>query len=49
MRTGSVSGGERGGGRAPVLSLFRDDEDGFTTVAVAIALLLSLTDRKSVV
>lgn len=43
MRTGSVSGGERGGGRAPVLSLFRDDEDGFTTVAVAIALLLSLT------
>lgn len=28
---------------APVLRMFRDDEDGFTTVAVALALLLSLT------
>lgn len=54
MRTGLASGDERprgrgavGGGRACggglVLSLFRDDEGGFTTVAVALALLLSLT------
>ncbi len=43
MGTGSASGGERGNGHAPVLSLFKDDEDGFTTVSVAIALLLSLT------
>lgn len=36
--------GDRGEARdAPVLSVFRDDEDGFTTVAVALALLLSLT------
>lgn len=42
MVTGSGCGGE-GAGRAPVLSLFRDDEGGFTTVAVAVALLLSLS------
>lgn len=46
MRSGSRCGGERvrpGGSSAPVLSLFRDSEDGFTTVAVAVALVLSLT------
>ena len=41
MQSGSESGTERPG--APVLSLFRDDEDGFTTVAVAVALVLSLS------
>ena len=41
MRTGSESGTERVG--APVLSLFRDSEDGFTTVGVAVALVLSLS------
>lgn len=40
MRSGSRSGTERA---APVLSLFRDDEDGFTTVGVAVALVLSLS------
>lgn len=40
MRSGSRYGGERG---APALALFRDDEGGFTTVAVAVSLLLSLT------
>lgn len=39
MRTGSASGDERD----LLLSVFRDDEDGFTTVAVAVALLLCLT------
>lgn len=39
MGTGSASGGERD----LVLSVFRDDEDGFTTVAVAVSLLLCLT------
>lgn len=39
MGTGSGSGDERD----LVLSVFRDDEDGFTTVAVAVALLLCLT------
>ena len=41
MQSGSESGTERPG--APVLSLFRDDEDGFTTVGVAVALVLSLS------
>ena len=39
MRSGSRSGAEG----APVLSLFRDSEDGFTTVGVAVALVLSLS------
>ena len=42
MRSGLGSGAERVAG-APVLSLFRDDEDGFTTVGVAVALVLSLS------
>ncbi len=42
MRIGSESGAERPRGHL-VISLFRDSEDGFTTVAVALALLLSLT------
>ena len=42
MGTGSRCGGS--GARARVaLSAFRDDEGGFTTVAMAVALLLSLT------
>lgn len=40
MRSGSRSGAERA---APALSLFRDDEDGFTTVGIAVALVLSLS------
>lgn len=40
MRIGSESGAD---GRAPALSLFRDDEGGFTTVAMAVSLVLSLT------
>ena len=49
MRIGLASGGERARAGtaaevgAPVLSLFRDNEDGFTTVAVALALVLSLS------
>lgn len=43
MRSGSACGGRQGRQGAPVLSLFRDSEDGFTTVAVAVALLLSLS------
>lgn len=47
MRTGSRSGDKgRHGCSSPevlVLSLFRDSEDGFTTIAVALALLLSLS------
>lgn len=39
MGTGSASGREG----SPVLSVFLDDEDGFTTVAVAVSLLLCLT------
>ncbi len=39
MGTGSASGSEG----SPVLSVFLDDEDGFTTVAVAVSLLLCLT------
>lgn len=42
MASGSASGG-RGVSTAPALSVFRDDEDGFTTIGVAVALLLSLT------
>lgn len=42
MRTGSGSGAEPPRG-APVISLFRDDEGGFTTVGVAVALVLSLS------
>lgn len=42
MRSGSGSGGEAARS-SPVLSLFRDGEDGFTTVGVAVALLLSLS------
>ena len=42
MTTGSACGGSAGR-TAGVLSVFRDDEGGFTTVAVAVALLLSLT------
>lgn len=42
MTNGSTCGGS---GRRPAcaLSAFRDDEGGFTTVAVAVALMLSLT------
>ncbi|OUO48121.1 hypothetical protein B5F79_01870 [Olsenella sp. An285] len=43
MRSGSEYGGEGRAPRAPVLSIFRDSEDGFTTVAVAVSLVLSLT------
>lgn len=41
--TGSRCGDERQGRARLVLSAFRDDEGGFTTVAMALALLLSLT------
>ena len=43
MRTGLRCGDSRWREDAPVLSVFCDDEEGFTTVAVALALLLSLT------
>ena len=43
MGTGSRCGDEERGRGGLVLSVFLDDEDGFTTVAVALALLLSLT------
>ena len=43
MRSGSAYGGSERRLAAPALSVFRDNEDGFTTVAVALALLLSLT------
>lgn len=43
MRIGSRCGDRGAERKAPVLSVFRDDEEGFTTVAVALALLLSLT------
>lgn len=42
MTTGSACGGSAGR-TTGALSVFRDDEGGFTTVAVAVALLLSLT------
>lgn len=43
MRTGLTCGGRGAAFESPALSLFRDNEDGFTSVAVALALLLSLT------
>lgn len=43
MRSGSASGGEGRLPSAPALAVFRDDEGGFTTVAVAVSLVLSLT------
>ena len=42
-RAAAAASGTRRAPGAPVLALFRDSEDGFTTVAVALALLLSLT------
>lgn len=43
MANGLASGDELRPRGATVLSLFRDDEGGFTTVAVAVALVLSLS------
>ena len=42
MRIGSGSGTDASR-VAPVLSRFRDDEGGFTTVGIAVALVLSLS------
>ena len=42
MRSGSRCGDRGAGPSAPVLALLRDDEGGFTTVAVALSMLLSL-------
>lgn len=42
MRSGSRCGDRGAGPSAPVLALLRDDEGGFTTVAVALSVLLSL-------
>lgn len=43
MTSGLACGAEPRPGLAPVLGLFRDDEGGFTTVAVAVSLILSLS------
>lgn len=43
MGSGSRSGSEGSGGGLVVLSAFRDDEGGFTTIAVAVSIVLCLT------
>lgn len=43
MTSGLACGADPRPGLAPVLGLFRDDEGGFTTVAVAVSLILSLS------
>ena len=43
MTSGLASGAEPRAGLAPIFGLFRDDEGGFTTIAVAVSLVLSLS------